>query len=316
MPALCHFQPGTSRDGVRLLSAQQDPQSGEDQAKQTPSADSDAEKSARSLREKSAVMEEKLARWRAQAEALRLQDKDSAVSRARASQLSRESSGETEEAVINNEIVGGPRGSARRTVVERMRELKISESRAELSADIQQLREQEEFDEQERKNRLAAREQERKRIETEIEENAKVWAEKKFSYWKEGLDSERDMPVPDRAQRVLALDRLGIEKRPTESITAKLNEWKDMSAARKARQLGSASVDLGVTVMNAAAILIGIILQKPVDVPATSFRGESIRAKSESLSQKMIGALWGRRSNTPPPSGYPKTPPPPAQVPS
>ena len=73
------------------------------------------------------MTEEKLARWRAQAEAQRLQDKDSAVSRARASRLSRENADDeaNEDSILNDDNIGGPRGSARRTVVERMRELKI-----------------------------------------------------------------------------------------------------------------------------------------------------------------------------------------------
>jgi len=38
---------------------------------------------------------------------------------------------------------------------------------------------------------------------------------------------------------------------------------------------------LQVTVLNAVAIIIGIILQRPVEVPTTNFKGDSIRAVVE-----------------------------------
>jgi len=60
-------------------------------------------------------LEAKLARWRRQAEELRLQDKDSAVSRARASRLSRTDE-EEQDPVLDDDLVGGPLGSPRRTV--------------------------------------------------------------------------------------------------------------------------------------------------------------------------------------------------------
>jgi hypothetical protein len=217
---------------------------------------------------RSAAMEEKLARWRAQAEQLRLQDKDSAVSRALASRLSREEDEGSEDAVLADDNIGGPRGSARRTVVERMRELKIAERRAELSSDVQKIRESEEMSEEEREARRQAQEAERLRLQREIEADSLKWAEKKKAYWKDGYDATKDMPAADRSARRLAeeyaKDQVGTRNRPNEQITAKLQEWKDMSSERKARQIARASVDLASTTLNAVAILIGIILQKPV----------------------------------------------------
>ena len=255
-------------------------------------------------------MEEKLARWRAQAEAQRLQDKDSAVSRARASRLSRENADDeaNEDSILNDDNIGGPRGSARRTVVERMRELKISERRAEISEDVQRMREVEE-DEKDREQRVQAQQAERLRIEQEIQEDAKKWAERKRAYWKEGFDAVKDVPAPDprsgggkQTQQGLAreifLDAIGVQNRPLAGINAKLQDWKEMSAARKARQVGRVSVDLAVTIMNAVAIAMGIILQKPVQVPETSFRGESIRATSETLGAKFLSSVLGWGSTT------------------
>ena len=146
---------------------------------------------------KMTAMEEKLARWRAQAEELRLKDKDSAVSRARASQTLLPDldkvSNEADEG-LGDELIGGPRGTARRTVVDRMRDLKISERRAELSADVQKFREQEEMSAAERGERAKALDAERQRLKKEIEEDAAKWAEKKNAYWKAGLDSRLDVP--------------------------------------------------------------------------------------------------------------------------
>jgi hypothetical protein len=141
--------------------------------------------------DRSTTMEEKLARWRAQAEQLRMQDKDSAVSRARASSLSRgkEDSEEVEDIVVGDELIGGPEGSARRTVVDRMRSLKISERRAELSADVQRFREEEEMTAEERQARANAVETERLRMKKEIETDAVKWAQKKNAYWKVSLSA-------------------------------------------------------------------------------------------------------------------------------
>ena len=239
----------SARGGVVALAAQ-----GEDDA-----ADSRA-----------AAMEEKLARWRAQAEQLRLEDKDSAVSRARASRLSREEFAGSEDSVLSDDNIGGPRGSARRTVVDRMRELKIAERRAELSSDVEKLREAEELSEEQREARRQAQEAERLRLQREIEADSLKWAEKKKAYWKEGYDAVKDMPSNERSQSrrlygEYAMDEVGIRNRPNEQITAKLNAWQSMSGERKARQLARASVDLASTTLNAVAILIGIILQKPVE---------------------------------------------------
>jgi len=245
-------------------------------------------------------METKLARWRLQAEQLRLQDKDSAASRARASRLSCESSEDSiDEDLLGDALIGGPRGSARRTVVERMRELKMSERRAELSADVQKLRDEEELSDSEREEREQKIETERLRLKKEIEADSLKWAEKKNSYWKTGIDSTRDVPPPDRSvvsrlAQELAVDKVGIAKRPNEKITAKLNQWREMSAERKARQVGRVSVDLAVTVLNAVAILMGIILQRPVEVPTTSFKGDAIRAAAERIKIP----FWGKRTRT------------------
>ncbi len=143
------------------------------------------------------AMEEKLARWRAQAEELRLKDKDSAVSRARASQtllLDLDKVSNEADDGLGDELIGGPRGTARRTVVDRMRDLKISERRAELSADVQKFREQEEMSAAERGERAKALDAARQRLKKEIEEDAAKWAEKKNAYWKAGLDSRLDVP--------------------------------------------------------------------------------------------------------------------------
>ena len=55
---------------------------------------------------------------------------------------------------------------------------------------------------------------------------------------------------------------VGIKNRPTESITAKLNQWQKMSATRKARQIAKASADVAVTALNAVAIVIGARFSK------------------------------------------------------
>lgn len=252
LPVVCYR---SGRGGVAAITAQGQVPAGSDDE-----ADS-----------RTAAMEEKLARWRAQAEKLRLQDKDSAVSRALASRLSREESEGSEDAVLSDDNIGGPRGSPRRTVVDRMRELKIAERRAELSRDVEKLREEEELSGEEREARRQEQEAERIRMQREIEVDSLQWAEKKKAYWKDGYDAVKDMPSTDRSLQSRRLaeeyarDKAGIRNRPNEKITAKLQAWKDMSAERKARQLARASVDLASTTLNAVAILIGIILQKPVE---------------------------------------------------
>lgn len=257
-------------------------------------------------------LEAKLARWRRQAEELRLQDKDSAVSRARASRLSRTDE-EEQDPVLDDDLVGGPLGSPRRTVVERMRDLKIAERRAELSADVQKLREQEEMDLAQREAREAAIAAERQRLQREVEEDSKKWAEKKNAYWKEGFDSKVDVPRSEDSfqERQAKLERMGITNRPTESITAKLNQWKEMSSTRKARQIAKASADIAVTALNAVAIVVGILLQKPVEVPSTSINATPVRGFFERIAMPLVSKLSRRAA---PPN--PVAEPPPAKVPT
>ncbi len=74
------------------------------------------------------------------------------------------------------------------------------------------------------------------------------------------------MDVPKR-ERLLGFrgkqdPDVGIKNRPTESITAKLNQWQKMSATRKARQIAKASADVAVTALNAVAIVIGAQFSK------------------------------------------------------
>jgi hypothetical protein len=174
-----------------------------------------------------------------------------------------------------------------------MRNLKLEERRAELSQDVRLMREQEE----------GPRRRERDTGETGVFSDTPEARREVVEAGMAELNGKKPLPSLEY------LEKAGIENRPNERITAKLEEWRKTSAEQRSQDPARITFNVIATVLNAVAFLIGLPLGlltgKWVDLPevwedvtneadmaAAAKRQESLRAfyrEMDGLRESMRG---------------------------
>mmetsp|Transcript_47751 Transcript_47751/g.113634 ORF Transcript_47751/g.113634 Transcript_47751/m.113634 type:complete len:461 (-) Transcript_47751:90-1472(-) len=205
------------------------------------------------------ALRDKLARWKKKAEEARMADPDSATARATAL-----------DPTPSKVVIPGSRG----VVFNRMRDLKISERKNELFLDVRQLQKEEE---------------EASRSGSETKEDRREAME-------QGVASfAKSNPV----ETIASLDTKGIENRPNEKITAKLEAWRKRSAEQRTGDSVQVGFNIFASILNAVAFLIGLpiglLTGKWIDLPEV-WEDTSAAADMASVEKKQanIRAFYGQ----------------------
>lgn len=171
-------------------------------------------------------MQEKLAKWKEEAELARLRDPDSAVTRA----AKMFENGE-------NEFLSdtSPRGMA----VNRMVKLKDTERRYEISSDL-------------RKKRL----EELSTAGSNLQDK-KSETQEQFEQFAQTYDSPTDIDE---------LEREAMDRRPTTKITSKLEVWRKAAEDARSKDVRRLLFDLLTGTFYGVAYVIGWILRKPINL--------------------------------------------------
>jgi len=171
-------------------------------------------------------MQEKLAKWKEEAELARLRDPDSAVTRA----AKMFENGENE--FLSNT---SPRGMA----VNRMVKLKDTERRYEISSDL-------------RKKRL----EELSTAGSKLQDK-KSETQEQFEQFAQTYDSPTDIDE---------LEREAMDRRPTTKITSKLEVWRKAAEDARSKDVRRLLFDLLTGTFYGVAYVIGWILRKPINL--------------------------------------------------